>query len=50
MNTVALKETVEEVDWSQNTFGDLSEAKEVLDDDDEDVGEDVKTGAGQVDY
>ena len=48
MHTVALKETVEEVDWSQNTFGDLSEAKEVLDDDDEDVGEVVKTGAGRL--
>ena len=48
MHTVALKETVEEVDWSQNTFGDLSEAKEVLDDDDEDVGEVVKTGTGRL--
>ena len=42
MHAVALKETVEKVDWSQNTFGDLSEAKEVLDDNDEDVGEVVR--------
>ena len=43
MHTVALKEAVEEVDWSHNTFGDLFEAaKEVLDDDDEDVGEVVR--------
>ena len=48
MHAVALKETVEEVDWSQNTFGDLSEAKEVLDDDDEDVGEVVRQGAGRL--
>ena len=42
MHTVALKDTVEEVDWSHNTLGDLSEAKEVLDDNDEDVGEVVR--------
>ena len=48
VHTVALKEDVEEVDWSQNTFGDLSEAKEVLDDDDEDVGEVVRQA--QVGY
>ena len=48
MHTVALKETVEEVDWNQNTFETCPEAKEVLDDDDEDVGEVVKTGAGRL--
>ena len=42
VHAVALKETVEKVDWSQNTFGDLSEAREVLDDNDEDVGEVVR--------
>ena len=45
---MALKEAVEEVDWSHNTFGDLFEAaKEVLDDD-EDVGEVVRQA--QVGY
>ena len=48
MHAVALKETVEKVDWSQNTFGDLCEAKEVLDDNDEDVGEVVRQGAGRL--
>ena len=48
MHTVALKDTVEEVDWSHNTLGDLSEAKEVLDDNDEDVGEVVRQGAGRL--
>ena len=48
MHTVALKDTVEEVDWSHNTFGDLSEAREVLDDNDEDVREVVRQGAGRL--
>ena len=39
---------MEEVDWSHNTLGDLSEAKEVLDDNDEDVGEVVRQGAGRL--
>ena len=36
---VALKEVVDVVDWSQKPFGDLSKAKEVIEDDDEDVRE-----------
>ena len=35
--TVALKEDVDEVEWSQETFGDLSETKEVFEEDEDDV-------------
>ena len=34
---MALKEDVDEVEWSQETFGDLSETKEVFEEDVYDV-------------
>ena len=34
---MALKEDVDEVDWSQETFGELFETKEVFEDDEDDV-------------
>ena len=34
---MALKEDVDEVDWSQETFGELFETKEVFEDDVDDV-------------
>ena len=36
---VALKEVVDVVIWSQKPFGDLSEAMEVIEEDDKDVKE-----------
>ena len=34
---MAIKEDVDEVDWSQETFGELFETKEVFEDDEDDV-------------
>ena len=45
---MALKEEVEKADWSPKTCGNLSEARQVVEDDEEDV--DVEFGKAQGDY